>query len=772
MTQKEKKSARRMRQIIRNRRAASVLLFAIAYAAVLAMSMASIAPERYSLNVGDVAKQTITASKDVVDEVTTEQRRQAAAEQAQPVYYKDEGVSEIVLADFEKAFEEFYAVQALGESLMAERGQTADNAEFTQADYEEARTLLTMVELSDYQINTLMTAAAEDLKNLHQSLSSATRTTLIGTIPEGFESDAINNIQQLIAYNTSSALWWNVAKPLLSTVLQPNMKIDQEATEQNRQKAIDEVEPVVYKQGENIVRQGERVTSAQLALLSSLGLLEGTSFDAKLYAGVGILLLLLLLVMAGALRMFASDLLGDTKQQLLLLIIGVLTLGLSILGIRLHLYVILVPLGALMAASLIGAAPAYILNLTITAIVSMLALRLSSSAPTQAIAVALAGVVGGTAGIYALRRRATRVGLLISGLLVGVCDLGVVLCVGVLTNNDIQPVLNGALFSALGGFVSAVICVGIQPLLETAFNLVTPSKLLELSNPNQPLLRRLMIETPGTYHHSVIVANIAEAAAEAIGANALLVRVGAYYHDIGKLKRPNYFKENQMGENPHDYTEPKVSAEILISHVRDGVALGQKNRLPAPIIDLIRQHHGDTPVLYFYHKALKAGGEEPNIEDFRYDGPKPQTREAAVLMMADTVEAAVRSMPDPTPDSIAQMIRKLVRGKVEDGQLDESPITFRDVERVCQAFAQVLNGVFHERIEYPDVDLHPENKQVPPAIAAYVETSADERALREADAKKEHERAQAADAGAADAPQDAEEAGEPEGKAEKDEAGN
>ena len=682
MTQKEKKPRKGLREFVRNRKAASALLFALAYVAVITLCVTSITPERYALSVGDIAKKTITASKDVVDEVTTQQRRDAAAAQAAPVYYKDEGVKEIVLADFEKAFEEIGDVQSLGASILSQRGEAVGDAEFTQEDYDAARALLTMVELSNYQLNTLMSASAEDLKNLYQSLSSATRTTLIGTIPEGSESDAINNIQQLIAYNTSSALWWNVAKPLLSTVLQPNMKIDQEATEQNRQKAIEAVEPVVYKQGENIVRQGERVTSAQLALLSSLGLLEGKSFDAQLYIGTGALLLMLMLVMAAALRMFAPAVIGDTKQELLLLIIGLLALGLSVLVMRFNLYAIPIVLGALMAASLIGTAPAYILNLTLAGIVSMLTLRLSGAVPTQVLSTALTGIVGGTVGIYTLRRRATRVGLLLSGLAVGAVNLGVVLCVGGLTNTDIQLVLNGALYSMLGGFIASVLCVGIQPLLETAFNLVTPSKLLELSNPNQPLLRRLMIETPGTYHHSVVVANIAEAAAEAIGANALLVRVGAYYHDIGKLKRQNYFKENQMGE-------------------------------------------------------------EPNVADFRYDGPKPQTREAAVLMLADTVEAAVRSMPDPTPDSIQQMIQKLVRGKIDDGQMDESPLTFRDIERVCQAFAQVLNGVFHERIEYPDVNLHPEkDEQVPDEIAAYVPTQADEQNLHAAAKETEADPAQ------------------------------
>ncbi len=202
-------------------------------------------------------------------------------------------------------------------------------------------------------------------------------------------------------------------------------------------------------------------------------------------------------------------------------------------------------------------------------------------------------------------------------------------------------------------------CIGIQPLLEWLFNLATTAKLIELSNPNQPLLRRLLLEAPGTYHHSIIVANLAEAAASAVGGNGLLARVGAYYHDVGKLKRPMYFKENQMGDNPHDRTDPRVSTAILTAHTRDGCMMAQKERIPQPVIDIIRQHHGDSPVLYFYDKAVKLYGEETDISAFRYDGPRPHSREAAVVMLADTIEAAARSIPNPNPEKIDALIRKL-----------------------------------------------------------------------------------------------------------------
>ena len=252
--------------------------------------------------------------------------------------------------------------------------------------------------------------------------------------------------------------------------------------------------------------------------------------------------------------------------------------------------------------------------------------------------------------------------------------------------------------------LALVLCIALDALMEAVFRLATPAKLLELSNPNQPILRRLMIEASGTYHHSIIVANLAEAAAETVGANPLLCRAGAYYHDIGKLKRPMYFKENQLGENPHEHTNPYISAAIVTAHTRDGVMLAQQYHLPQEIQDIIIEHHGDTPVMYFYHKALKqADGQAVDIADFRYDGRRPQSKESAIIMLADTVEAAVRSMPDPTPKAIEEFIAKLVRGKIDDGQLNDAPLTLQDISKICRAFTTVLKGVFHERIEYPSI---------------------------------------------------------------------
>ncbi|MDA8096309.1 MAG: HDIG domain-containing protein, partial [Clostridia bacterium] len=225
-----------------------------------------------------------------------------------------------------------------------------------------------------------------------------------------------------------------------------------------------------------------------------------------------------------------------------------------------------------------------------------------------------------------------------------------------------------------------------------------------LSNPSQPLLRQLLLEAPGTYHHSIIVGNLAEAAADAVGGDSVAVRVGAYYHDVGKIRRPYFFIENQMSaENPHDKIAPGLSTLILTSHVKDGVEMAREHKLPGKIVDIIEQHHGTSIINYFYHKALEQ--DEKNVvkaDDFRYEGPKPQTREAAIVMLADAVEAGVRSLSNPTEGKIEGLVRKIVKDKLDDGQLEECDLNFQDLNRISSAFVRILTGIFHRRIEYPD----------------------------------------------------------------------
>jgi len=258
----------------------------------------------------------------------------------------------------------------------------------------------------------------------------------------------------------------------------------------------------------------------------------------------------------------------------------------------------------------------------------------------------------------------------------------------------------------LNGIFVAILANGLLPYLENIFDLTSSVKLLELSNPSHPLLKRLLVEAPGTYHHSIIVGNLAENAADKIGADSLLTRVGAYFHDIGKLKRPYFFSDNQFGgENPHSKTSPNLSSLIIKSHVKDGLELADKYSLPKAVKDIIQQHQGTGLISFFYKQAIeKSKHGNINESDFRYDGPKPQTKEAALIMLADTVEAAVRSknFNKNNHNRIELFVKELIREKLNDGQLDESSLTLHELDVIADSFVQILTGIYHKRIEYPD----------------------------------------------------------------------
>ncbi len=671
-------------------------------------------PERYNLSVGDIAPKTITATKDVVDEVTTEQRRERAAESVQPSYREDETALERVLETFDSIFTEFEKVRAYGEGLRNGTIRSASgepfvySGTFPSADLKHAGAFCTVMEISDWQATILMKQSAVDVNSLHKNTTDILTRAMLGTIREGQMESTINSVQRELIQYTSSDLCWNIAIPAVRASLVPNMVIDQEATEANRAAARQEVEPTYYKSGQNIVVAGERVTAAQLAVLESLGLLEGNRFDVMMMVGVGVLGVLATLAMMFHILQFNRALMTRPKNALMLAAIFLLTMGLSILAAQLNPYLAPVSMVALLVSSLLSTSLALTANALALIFAAVLTTSAMSILPQQMLGMIVAGVISAPLGIFLVRRKQQRASVFLAGLAMALVNLFGMLAIGLLTNNEMRTIVNNAVWSAGGNVLAAILCMGVQPMLEWAFDLVTPYKLLELSNPNQPLLRRLLVETPGTYHHSILVANLAEAAAEAIGADALLTRVGAYYHDIGKLKRPLYFKENQVGENPHDLTDPRVSAAIIAEHVTDGIQMARQERLPEAIIDFISQHQGDTLIAYFYHKMRSMeGGEDAPAEDFQYPGPKPQTAETAILMLADTVEAAVRAGGDQTSEGIEQRIRELVKEKIDGGQLNESPLRFADVSKIIRAFAQVLTGIYHKRIEYPKPDGRP-----------------------------------------------------------------
>jgi hypothetical protein len=261
------------------------------------------------------------------------------------------------------------------------------------------------------------------------------------------------------------------------------------------------------------------------------------------------------------------------------------------------------------------------------------------------------------------------------------------------------------LIVAANGLICSIIVVGILPVFEYLFRTVTNITLLELADFDNPVLQRLMLEAPGTYHHSLVVGNLSEAACQTIGAHALLARIGAYYHDIGKLSKPEYFSENQdLASNKHDQLSPTISKMIIMNHVREGVELARQHKLNSRLIEFIQQHHGTSIVYYFYRRALESSEsiQEVSEEGFRYPGPRPATREIAIVMLADSVEAAVRSLKDPSPAHVAEVVRKITNNKFIDGQLDECNLTLKDLEKIASVFIRILSGIYHSRVTYPE----------------------------------------------------------------------
>ncbi|MDD3335900.1 MAG: HDIG domain-containing protein [Eubacteriales bacterium] len=695
-------------QALHSRTAQCVYVYLLGSVLLSALLLTAITPQRYNLAVGDIAHTTITASKDVVDEISTARQREIAAAGVEPTYLYKEGVSAEVMQNLDAVLKQIGAVQEYGRKVLEQYAPGDEDKQqsyqFTDAEIQYAQSLLTHITLSDYQLMTVLRASDAQIRDMSENITAAMENTLNTTIREQHVNESIQYLQQIIGYKTDMDMLQNVVTPILRKVVQANMVIDQEATEKLREEARQTVEPVIYKQGQNIVLARERVTANQLEMLRSLGMLDDDEVDVMMYVGGILLVLLSMMVLLVSLFLLSPLTLRSPKQLVILMIILCVTLGACIFGQMVNAYMAPVLLGVMMLTGLLNARVGIAGCMTMSVLVSALLTGGDNSYTSEIVNLLFTSFISGMLTVIIIRHKPYRQQVLLCGILTALSNILVILTIGFMTNTSVSDVFTNALWSAGSALIASVLCIALDPIIETAFHLATPAKLLELSNPNHPLLRRLLIEASGTYHHSIIVANLAEAAAESVGANPILARAEAYFHDVGKLKRPLYFKENQLGENPHEHTNPYVSAAIVTAHTRDGLILAQQYRLPQEIQDVIIEHHGDTPVMYFYHKALQqAEGQAVDIADFRYDGKRPQSMESAIIMLADTVEAAVRSMPDPTPKAIEEFIARLVRGKIDDGQLDDAPLTLRDISQICKSFSTVLRGVFHERIEYPSI---------------------------------------------------------------------
>ena len=507
---------------------------------------------------------------------------------------------------------------------------------------------------------------------------------------------------------------------LTQSFLVPNSSRDPAATAEAKARAREEVGPITYsfKEGQIIVREGESVRPLHIETLDQFELRQPQTNWTD-FIGAGLMAVLEVLLLYLYLGRFQSEVLRDGQQLFLLVLLTaffVLGAGLMVPGGDVLRYLSPAPALAMLVAAALGAhagvAAAIFLSIA-TGVIAGNSLEMTTYA-----------ALGGLVAALTLGRVERMSSLFRSGAFVALAHVGV-LAVFHLPQALAQPgdLLIPALTGVVNGIISASLALGGLFLIGPLFDIVTTMRLIELSRPDHPLLQRLLREAPGTYHHSLMLANLAEQAAEGIGANALLTRVGAYYHDTGKIVRPYFFSENQVGGmNPHDRLDPYASAEVIIGHVEDGKELARRYRLPGRVRAFIPEHHGTNRVSFLYEKAVRLAGDETLVDegDFIYGGPRPQSKETALVMLADGCEAAARSIRPAGDDELAEIVNRIIDRRVDDGQLDECDLTLHDLGIIRRVFISALKGTFHPRVQYPEPEKESEPVESELAVGASV----------------------------------------------------
>ena len=635
-----------------------------------------------------IAQKTLT----VEDVKRTEQHKKEVAQKVEPVMAPAE--------------DEFIKnnLQTLQTSVMQIRKKEVQEA----VKKEEIGILFDLSDNSkkDFIINFLLKA---DENSLHEVFDKANLTLTnilrVGITERDYEKDNIDKIILNNLVSNVSKRQVSVIKAVLEQVIVPNLVVDEFATEIARKNAQNSVKPyeVVFQKGDKILFEGEPVTRLKRDALRQAGYnvyeLNWTGL-AAIYIIVFIGTFLFLCYM----KFFEKEFL----EPKYLAVSAFLTLFLAFIGVILPTgfspYVI--PIPAFLILMSIFTKP------RIAFVATVILLSIMSIGYQYNIQYLVAFLVLSLFSVIAISqiRYAERVDVIKTGFNIGLAGLLIVFSIYILEKCLIEVdnvlLIKNCSFILLNGIFSAIIASGLMPLLESMFKIITPYGLAELGDHNQKLLKRLQMDAPGTYHHSLMVSNLCEAAAEAIGADPILARVGALYHDIGKLKRPLFFVENQsyfLIENPHNKFTPRISKMIITAHPKDGIEIAKEYRLPQVVQNFIIQHHGEGLASYFYNQAVQEEGvENVKEEQFRYPGPKPNTKETAILMIADAVESAVRSLKNPTPEEIENMINKIIVERLNDGQLSDSPLTLKDIKTIAATFSRILRGMQHNRIKYQE----------------------------------------------------------------------
>ena len=658
----------------------------------------SVLPQSVSLEVGQLAKRDIDAPRTIVNRPATERQQ----EEARRTYVRnapnDPANYEINPAYAYMAEEAVEAAFNAVHQARHDAGSGASAAQVGRAAFNGLES--NPMNLTEAELTALARIEPSQLDAARQIAVSLTASTMRNVrISE-------DNLQQVRAGVTDDltrlglAPEWNAAvTAVVSKAISPNLALDLARVERAAAEEADRVQPVYVFKGQNIIRRGDVADADQIAILEDLGLLGAGRNVMGWFSVAGLVGMGMLYVGAYG-RSFTRRVPLDARVLALVAIacaVVLLAAGLLTSLVQAQLAAQLVPtaFATMVVSALVSLEVALTLNIPLSVLVGIV---LGGNAFPM-----LVSLAAGAAGAYSVSGLKDRVSMTRAVAYIGVAMSLASVLYGLVTRDG--EVMTVWYAGWANGIISTVMTLGSLPFFEALFGMTSPMRLLELSNPSHPLLKRLLIEAPGTYHHSILVANLAETAAQAVGADALLVRVGALYHDVGKLKRPYFFVENQFAQgNPHDKISPALSTLVITSHAKDGVDLARAHRLPPAVVDIIRQHHGTGLVSYFYHRATTESKDSAvDEEDFRYPGPVPQTTEAAIVMLADAVEAAVRSLSDTSPWQIKNAVRKVIWGKLNDGQLDQCNLTLRDLNSIQNAFLEVLSGVYHERVEYPDL---------------------------------------------------------------------
>lgn len=695
-----------------------VLFFFVMGLVLYTLLYSNVKPEKLDVGLLTVAEKTIRSPVTVEDKISTEKKRQDALNQIQDVYtLKREYTSnqvELISSIFDSATD----VNDEVESELKKQNIVVDeipNDPAVPTDEEKVSMLKSKLtdrvtkELSNQVFTALVQASNDELSIAKDLTVTAINNVMSKKISADDVENAKKSLEEELKFTTLNGDLKNAAIDLGRYAVIQNTFYDPVATEEQREQAAESVEPVRILQGQIIVEEGKLIRQEEYRQLELVGLLENEK-SFKPFIGLGILLIIVLAALYFYFYQMKEE---PEKRQTNLLLFGIIfILSLFLLKIISMLQIFNYSgIGYLFPAAMAGMLLKILIDEKLAILTSIVLAVCGSILFNEGVSGTLNFFEGiyilfsALAAILFLGDQNKRTKILQAGSFAAAVNLFTIWALMFLPNGQFSGLEYGyyiitAIFSGIG---SAVLTIGLLPFFEASFGILSTMKLIELSNPNHPLLRKILMEAPGTYHHSVMVANLADAACEAIGANGLLARVGSYYHDIGKTKRPNFFIENQMHlENPHDRLSPDRSANIIIAHVTDGADILRKNNMPKEITQIAEQHHGTTLLKFFYHKALQ-NDDEVKEDDYRYPGPKAQSKESAIIGIADSVEAAVRSMRQPTPETIESLVKKIVADRLQDGQLNECDLTLKELEIVSHSFCETLKGIFHSRIEYPEM---------------------------------------------------------------------